>query len=95
VYASPAITDLRSDGTKDIVAGTFTRYLESVEGIDGHPTPGWPFNFLESSFHSSPLIHDVDGDGVQDVVVTTNDAEIVFLYENGVPMHERTLKATP
>jgi len=92
VYASPSITDLRSDGAKEIVAGTFTRYVEAIEAVDGHSAPGWPFGFLRSSFHSSPLIHDVDGDGIQDIVVATNDAEIVFLYENGVPMHDRTLK---
>ena len=39
-------------------------------------------------------------DGVADVLKVVlnsfpNDAEIVFLYENGVPMHERTLKASP
>jgi len=81
-----------SDGNKEVVAGTFTRFIETLEGSDGHSAPGWPFSFLRSSFHSSPLYHDVDGDGVQEVIVTTNDGEIVFLKENGVPIHERTLK---
>jgi len=89
VYATPVLTDLRSDGQKEVVAGTFTRYVEAVEGTDGHAAPGWPFGFLRSAFHSAPLIHYVDGDGIQDVILTTNDAEIVFMREDGMPMHGR------
>lgn len=30
---------------------------------------GWPVSFEGSMFHSSPALHDIDKDGVQDVLV--------------------------
>ena len=71
------------------------RYVEALDAATGTSTPGWPFVFGSSSFHASPIMYDVDNDGRQDVVVTTNDAEIVFLRENGEPMHGWTLKVAP
>lgn len=35
VYATPLITDLYSDGRKDIVVPAFQHYLEVLEGPDG------------------------------------------------------------
>ena len=35
-----------------------------VRGVDGHEERGWPHVFGRSSFHASPLAHDIDGDGV-------------------------------
>ena len=32
---------------------------------------------------------------LQEVIVATHDGEIVFFKEGGIPMRERTLKATP
>jgi len=95
IYTSPVLADLHGDGATEILASTFTRYVEVVEGENGHTAAGWPFVFDRSSFHASPLLFDVDRDGTRDIVVATNDGEIVFLGEDGLPMHGWTLKVPP
>eukprot|EP00656_Telonema_subtile_P012705 TRINITY_DN16409_c0_g1_i1.p1 TRINITY_DN16409_c0_g1~~TRINITY_DN16409_c0_g1_i1.p1 ORF type:complete len:775 (+),score=189.59 TRINITY_DN16409_c0_g1_i1:112-2436(+) len=95
VYTAPVIADLYADGSKEIVAAGFTRYVEAIDGATGGSTPGWPFVFSKSSFHASPLMYDVDNDGHQEVVLVTNDAEIVFLKQEGVPLYGWTLKVPP
>ena len=37
------------------------------------------FFLLDSSFLSSPLLFDLDKDGKEEIVVTTKEAEIIFL----------------
>eukprot|EP01046_Picozoa_sp_COSAG06_P083404 COSAG06_NODE_30305_length_541_cov_0.814480_1_plen_150_part_01 len=60
VYSSPVISDLFSDGQKDIVTATFVRYLDVLEGAHGDHLPGWPFPLDYSHFHASPLLWDAD-----------------------------------
>ncbi len=38
---------------------------------------GWPA-FHSSSVHASPLLYDIDSDGVRDILVATYDGQIVF-----------------
>ena len=76
VYATPLITDLYSDGRKDIIVPAFVHYLEALEGPDGAKALGWPA-FHKSSVHSSPLLYDLDLDGVRDVLIATYDGEIM------------------
>lgn len=40
---------------------------------------GWPFAFSQSAFISNPIMYDIDNDGVSEVVVTTENAEVVFI----------------
>jgi hypothetical protein len=40
---------------------------------------GWPFAFTESTFIASPLVYDINTDGLNEVVVTTQNGEIVFI----------------
>lgn len=47
-----------------------------VEGGDG--AKGEWEAFHQSTVHTSPLLYDVDFDGVQDIVVTTYDGEVLF-----------------
>ncbi len=86
VYSTPVITDLGGDGRKDVVTTTYVRYVDVLEGTDGHEAPGFPFMFDRASFHSSPLLHDVDGDGRMDIITVTTLGEIVFLRDDGTTL---------
>lgn len=95
VYSSPVITDLFSDGKLDIVFSTFVRYLDALEGRDGHNLPGWPFTLEHAHFHSSPLLWDVDGDGADDLLFTTFNGQIIVMHEDGTPLHGHTHSLPP
>ncbi len=53
-----------------------------LEGTDGAPAPGWPA-FHKSTLHSSPVLFDWDGDGVQDIVIATYNGEIMAFRDTG------------
>ena len=82
----------RSSRGRAVWASTFVRYAEVVDGADGHEMPGWPYAFSHSTFHASPLNFDVDGDGVDEMLLLTFDAEVVFLNERGLPLRGRGFK---
>lgn len=95
VYTTPLLADLYADGSREVLAAGFTRYVEAIDGASGSSTPGWPFVFAQSTFHASPQMYDVDNDGHQEVLVVTNDAELVFLRESGIPLYGWTMKVPP
>ncbi|MAD50438.1 MAG: hypothetical protein CMC95_03960, partial [Flavobacteriales bacterium] len=78
-YSSPRSVDLNSDGIEDIILGA---------GIDGYASPygavaidgadGSSLWQMESSneIFSSPIIHDFNGDNIDDVIVAGRDAEL-------------------
>jgi hypothetical protein len=82
VYATPLVTDLYSDGHKDVVVPAFVNYLEVLEGANGAKAAGWPVNH-KSTLHISPVMVDCDFDGVPDIVVVTYDAEITCYSDQG------------
>jgi hypothetical protein len=137
IYATPLITDLFSDGRKDVVVPSFLHQLEvgRAEGTHApscqanlrrlahrkaaaalHRQTGWPAPrigfpwvrtccallpvppqvfegrdgakvpdfeaFHHSTTHTSPLLYDVDLDGVPDILLATYDGEILFFKDN-------------
>eukprot|EP00887_Chlorella_sp_A99_P003269 scaffold9.g3269.t1 len=78
IYATPLITDLYSDGRKDIVVPAFSHRIE-FEGVH------------KSTAHTSPLIHDVDSDGILDIVLATYDGEVLFFRDTGEEVHGRLI----
>lgn len=56
-------------------------YTEVLEGPDGAKALGWP-GFHRSTVHTSPLLYDIDMDGIRDVLVTTYDGEVIFFKDN-------------
>lgn len=40
--------------------------------------------FHESTVHASPLLYDIDMDGIREVMMTTYDGEIVFYDDKGI-----------
>lgn len=47
-----------------------------LEASDGSQAAGWPA-FHKSKVHASPLLHDLDADGVQDILVSTYDGQVL------------------
>ena len=90
VYATPLITDLFSDGRKDIVVPSFVHYLEVLEGSSGAQAVGWPA-FHKSLIHSSPLLFDFDFDGIRDILITTYDGEVIFFKDTGEILPEKLI----
>lgn len=95
IYSTPVISDLFSDGQRDIVSATFVRYLDVLEGRNGDHLPGWPFQLDYSHFHTSPLLWDADSDGVLDLLFVSFNGEVIVLQEDGTPMHGHTHRIPP
>lgn len=80
IYATPVITDLFNDGRKDVVVPGFRR---SIHVVDGH-TGGMDTTFEashRSTLHTTPLMFDIDFDGVLDIVVATYDGDVQFFRD--------------
>ena len=92
VYSSPLLAPASAAGGLAAWASTFVRYAEAVDGADGHELPGWPYSFSHSTFHTSPLAYDVDADGVDELLLLSFDAELVFLSQAGLPLRGRGVK---
>ncbi|CAD7696447.1 unnamed protein product [Ostreobium quekettii] len=90
VYSTPLITDLYSDGHKDIVVPSFVHYLEVLEAEDGAKAVGWPA-FHQSTVHTSPFLYDIDRDGIQDIGIATYDGEILFYKDTGAKLPQSLL----
>ncbi|MBA0726617.1 hypothetical protein Golax_002434 [Gossypium laxum] len=99
IFATPLITDINSDGKLDIVVPAFVHYLEVLEGSDGDKMPGtnplfssahlrWPA-FHQSTVHSSPLLFDIDNDGVTEIALATYNGEVLFFRISGYIMTDK------
>ncbi|KAL4443840.1 hypothetical protein ABPG75_011577 [Micractinium tetrahymenae] len=88
VYATPLITDLFSDGRKDVVVPSFLHNLEVFEGRDGAKMPDFEA-FHSSNAHTSPLLYDIDLDGVPDILLATYDGNILFFKDTGEEAAQR------
>jgi fibronectin type 3 domain-containing protein len=74
---SPAAGDVNGDGYDEVVigvgsssSGTGTGGVE-VFGPDGRREPGWPKD-VSRNMMSSPALGDLDGDGIQDIVICSD-----------------------
>lgn len=77
---APTRTTFWLPGVLWLCAG-FVHYTEVLEGPDGAKALGWP-GFHRSNVHASPLLYDIDMDGIRDVMVVTYDGEVVFFKDN-------------
>lgn len=80
VYATPLITDLYSDGRKDVIVPGFRRRLHVLEGRAGAEDTAFEAQH-RSTLHVSPLLYDIDFDGVPDIVVATYDGDVQFFKD--------------
>jgi len=70
------------------VVPSFVHYLEVLEGTDGDKVPGWPA-FHQSNVHSSPLLYDIDKDGVREIALATYNGVVNFFRVSGYMMMDK------
>lgn len=74
VYGSPAVGDLDSDGSPEIVVGDFSGRVYAINA-DGTSVPGWPVVATSEKISSSAAIADIDGTGNPEVIICSGEAE--------------------
>lgn len=81
VHATPLITDLFSDGFKDVlVPGKET--LTLISGRSGAIDADFESG-SHAHLYSSPLLHDIDFDGVLDIMLPNYDGRVEFMKDTG------------
>ncbi|KAK9815165.1 hypothetical protein WJX73_009335 [Symbiochloris irregularis] len=80
------------DGHKEVIVPSFVHYLEVIEAADGAKAveDGWP-GFHESTVHASPLLYDIDADGILDVLLATYDGEVLMFKDTGERQENHTI----
>lgn len=63
IYPNTAST---SNNKKQVFLSTYSQYIEMIND-DGSKPFGWPLQFEDSSFLSTPILYDIDGDGTIDM----------------------------
>lgn len=79
IFASPVIfPGADGEGESQIAASTFYDYIELMRS-DGYKPLGWPLSLEGSSFQGSPLLYDIDGDGINDIGLIDKDANFYWI----------------
>ncbi|MFP5218322.1 MAG: FG-GAP repeat domain-containing protein, partial [Actinomycetes bacterium] len=66
IYSSPAIGDVNGDGWNDVAFGGFDHNVWALDGRNGVPIAGFPFENTDTVF-SSPALYDIDRDGAYEI----------------------------
>lgn len=93
-YGTPLIDDVFGEERQIVVAG-LENFVEILYGTDGDKAKNWPFS-LTSTMVASPLLFDIDSDGVDELLITTKDGDFVFLRTDALQVVAgKTLKVPP
>ncbi|XP_019857511.1 PREDICTED: protein DEFECTIVE IN EXINE FORMATION 1-like isoform X2 [Amphimedon queenslandica] len=95
LVGTPLLIDIDGDSLRDIIAPSHSGEVWAIHGENGHIVDNWPFYVEGRSFFANPLPYDIDTDGVTDILLTTTDAEVLFLTINGTLFHGETIKVPP
>jgi hypothetical protein len=69
VFATPVVADVDRDGALDVIVSGFDQYLHAWgPGTNPRELPGFPIHLQDTSW-SSPAVGDIDGDGIEEIVV--------------------------
>ncbi len=63
----PAVADLNSDGSKEVIVGDNCGYLHVLDR-NGKYLSGWPKQ-ISGNYLNAPSVSDINGDGVKDIIV--------------------------
>ncbi|MDO8617759.1 MAG: S8 family serine peptidase [Candidatus Uhrbacteria bacterium] len=78
---SPVLVNLDEDAAYEIVVAETNGKVQAFNG-DGSVVPGWPYTLPETNVQTSPAVGDVDGDGADEIVVSTWSYTVI-LEKNG------------
>ena len=76
-YSSPGVGDITGDGRPEIVAATVDGSIAAYDAASGAPV--WQRTLGRFAIHSSPVLADMDGDDVADVVIGGMNARVYWL----------------
>ena len=77
VFSTPLVFT-SSEGKKHVLVSTFYQTLEMLTSTGFRPW-GWPTTFEGSTFQGTPVLYDVDGDGIDDIGVVDKNANVFFV----------------
>ena len=102
--SSPALADMDGDGMRDVVINTQDGLIKAYKGTTGALIPAWTFvryGTLVGASESSPVVADIDGDGLNEVLIGAEDANL-YAFDNdgslmaGFPIHlNGEIRGTP
>lgn len=77
-FGTAAVGDINGNGHSEIVVGGFDKCIYVLQG-DGTPAPGWwdyehdrPARCVIDTIWSSPALADLDGDGINEIIIGTD-----------------------
>lgn len=82
IHSTPLVTDLFSDGHKDILVPGLKHSIRLLSGRSGAIDDDFEGSH-RSSMYASPLLYDVDYDGVLDILLPTYNGRIQFIKDTG------------
>eukprot|EP01038_Epipyxis_sp_PR26KG_P005673 gene5673-7830_t len=80
IYSTPVIFP-DNKGNKQIFINTFYNQIELIDK-NGYSAYGWPILLEESSFHSSPILYDIDNDHNIDIGAVDRNGNIFWIRIN-------------
>ena len=90
IESSPAISDVNSDGKKDIIFGSRDNRLYVITPpMNGHPLKIVGIYLTKGDIISSPSVGDLDNDGKKEIIFGSEDGEIYCLVYEEIRKEKR------
>ncbi|KAL0227635.1 hypothetical protein RCL1_003778 [Eukaryota sp. TZLM3-RCL] len=77
-----------------LYVASISESLFALDTTTGADVPGFPFNIF-TSLYSTPLLRDVNGDGLLDFMLATDSGHIIYLDQNARPLSKMISKVDP
>lgn len=98
-YAAPTIGDVTGDGRADLVVGNnfglLSVYAATDTGLALMAPAASPFAGIDMGSYAAPVLTDLDGDGLADLVVGTSTGKLVVLRGTDAGFAQLTGSANP